>query len=207
MTRPMLEALDLAGVRGERRLFDHLTFRIVPGECLSVHGENGSGKTTLLRTLAGFATPAAGRVLWKGKPLRNQWSEYQRELVYNGHGIGLKEDLNALDNLLAAAAIAGEPVTTECVESALDEVGLAEHRHLPFRMLSQGQKRRASLARLLLYRRKLWILDEPSTALDQFGARWLGELIHRHQSRGGMVVLTSHQELALKTSQTVRMGA
>ena len=93
----MLEALDLVGIRGEHRLFDHLTFRIAPGECLLVQGENGSGKTTLLRSLAGFATPDAGRVLWKGKPLRNQWSEYQRELVYSGHGIGLKEDLNALE--------------------------------------------------------------------------------------------------------------
>lgn len=203
----MLEALDLVGIRGEHRLFDHLTFRIAPGECLLVQGENGSGKTTLLRSLAGFATPDAGRVLWKGKPLRNQWSEYQRELVYSGHGIGLKEDLNALDNLLSAAAIAGEPLTPERVESALDDVGLTEHRHLPVRMLSQGQKRRASLARLLLYKRKLWILDEPSTALDKFGARWLGEVIHGHQSRGGMVVLTSHQELAVKASQTVRMGA
>src|SRR3546814_8423030 len=97
----MLEALDLVGIRGEHRLFDHLTFRIAPGECLLVQGENGNGKTTLLRSLAGFATPDAGRVLWKGKPLRNQWSEYQRELVYSGHGLGLKEDLNALDNLLA----------------------------------------------------------------------------------------------------------
>lgn len=203
----MLEALDLVGVRGERRLFDHLTFRIAAGECLSVQGENGSGKTTLLRMLAGLATPGSGRILWKGNLLSNRRSEYQRDMIYSGHGIGLKEDLNALENLHAAAAIAGEAVSPERSAEALNEVGLAEHKNLPVRMLSQGQKRRASLARLLLYKRKLWILDEPSTALDKFGARWLGQVIYQHQSRGGMIVLTSHQELVAKTSQIVRIGA
>lgn len=203
----MLEALNLAGVRGERRLFDNLTFRIAPGECLSVQGENGSGKTTLLRMLAGLAMPDAGKILWEGDLLRNRRSEYQRDVIYSGHGIGLKEDLNSLENLHAAAAIAGEVVSPEHATEALNEVGLAEHKNLPIRMLSQGQKRRASLARLLLYKRKLWILDEPLTALDKSGVRWLGKAINQHQSHDGMIVLTSHQELATKTSQIVRIGA
>ncbi|MDF8361275.1 cytochrome c biogenesis heme-transporting ATPase CcmA [Achromobacter anxifer] len=203
----MLEALDLGGVRGGRRLFACLTFRIAPGDCLSVQGQNGSGKTTLLRMLAGLATPDAGRILWKGDLLRNRRSEYQGDVVYSGHGIGLKEDMNALENLLTAAAIAGESVSTGHATEALNEVGLAGHTKLPVRMLSQGQKRRASLARLLLYKRKLWILDEPLTALDKFGVRWLSDVINQHQSRGGMIVLTSHQDLETKTSQIVRIGA
>ncbi|WP_255697342.1 MULTISPECIES: ATP-binding cassette domain-containing protein [Burkholderiales] len=126
----MLEALDLGGVRGGRRLFAYLTFRIAPGDCLSVQGENGSGKTTLLRMLAGLATPDVGRILWNGGLLHSRRSEYQRDVIYSGHGIGLKEDINALENLLAAAAIAGESVSTEHALEALNEVGLAEHKKL-----------------------------------------------------------------------------
>lgn len=204
----MLEAINLVGVRGERRLFNRLSFQVRAGECLLVRGENGSGKTTLLRMLAGLTASAEGAIRWKGRLLDEQLGEYRRDMLYCGHGLGLKEDLNAMENLLIIAALAGISTTPALVSDALKEVGLAGRESLPVRGLSQGQKRRAGLARLLLQQSSLWILDEPLTALDTAGSQWLADVIDQHLLDGGMLVLTSHQHLSLAgTSHSIRMGA
>lgn len=204
----MLEIFNLVGVRGERRLFDSLDFQIMPGCCLSVEGENGSGKTTLLRMLAGITKPAAGTIHWKGHPLDQQWCEYRRDVLYCGHAVGLKDDLDATENLQIMAALAGVSITRARVCEALHKVGLAGRESLPVHALSQGQKRRVSLTRLLLQPSALWILDEPLTALDRVAVEWLGNVIDQHLQNDGMVILTSHQHLPLvSTSHIIRLGS
>lgn len=204
----MLEVIDLVGMRGERRLFDCLSFQVRAGECLLVQGENGSGKTTLLRMLAGLAKPTAGVIQWEGDTLDRQRDAYRCDMLYYGHCVGLKDDLSARENLLIMAALAGASLTPSRVSNALREVGLERREDLPVRVLSQGQKRRAGLARLLLQPSLLWILDEPLAALDVAATQWFGEVMDRHLQNDGIIVLTSHQPVSLSgTTHSIRMGA
>lgn len=193
----LLEAGNLACVRGDRRLFHDLGLQVEAGACLLVQGANGSGKTSLLRILTGLTLPAAGEVRWKGEPIQRLGDEYRNALLYCGHQNALKDELTAEENLLAAAALAGRPVDAKAVREALHQAGLAGREDLPVRVLSQGQRRRASLARLLLDHRPIWILDEPLTALDANAISWLSGVIDRHLVCGGLAVLTSHQDIPL----------
>lgn len=207
-TQPLfLSTSGLACHRGKRRLFQDLTLHVSAGTGLIVQGANGSGKTSLLRMLAGLTPPAAGQVCWNGIPIRQLCDAYRAQLLYCGHLNGLKDELSAEENLMAAAALSGRPVSTTMVRSALQEVGLGRCEHLPSRVLSQGQKRRVMLARLLLDQRALWILDEPLTALDANAIAWLSRVIDWHLQQGGLVVMTSHQDISLTSSvQTFRLG-
>jgi heme exporter protein A len=172
--------------------------RLEAGQWLKVTGDNGAGKTSLLRMLAGLLPPASGQVLWRGQPLDAQRERLGLERLFLSHAPAVKEDLSALENLLAACALAGEPVETSDALQALDQAGLGAQAHQPVRRLSQGQRRRCALARLPLGRRRpLWILDEPFSALDAPACDWLGEQVRAHISHGGMAVLTSHQAVAL----------
>lgn len=204
----VLEATDLECVRGDRSLFKELSFRLEAGACLLVQGANGSGKTSLLRMLCGLLAPAAGEIRWQGEPIRRLAEEYRRGLLYCGHLNAVKEELTAEENLTAAAALAGRPVSAAAARTALQQAGLKGREELPVRVLSQGQKRRVSLARLLLDGSALWILDEPLTALDVHAVRWLAGVIDGHLARGGMAVLTSHQDvpLASATVSSLRLG-
>jgi heme exporter protein A len=204
----VLEASNLECMRGSRRLFTDLAFRVEAGGSLLVQGANGSGKTSLLRTLAGLTPPATGEVRWNGCRIELLGNEYRRALLYCGHASALKDDLCALDNVMASTALAGRPVALQAAREALRQVGLKGRENLPVRVLSQGQKRRAGLARLLVDDSALWILDEPLTALDAGAVHWLAAVIDRHQARGGMVVLTSHQDVPLaKPAYAMRLGA
>lgn len=203
----MLEGVDLQAMRGERSLFKRLNFQIRAGECLFVQGENGSGKTSLLRMIAGLTPSSAGTVLWRGSPIRQLGDEYRRELLYCGHLLGLKDELSAIENLIAGASLADDPVAACAVREALRRSGLEGREDLPVRFLSQGQKRRVSLARLLLQPRALWILDEPLAALDAKAVRWLAGVIDAHLDSGGVAVITSHQDMALaSTPHVIRIG-
>lgn len=202
-----LEADGVECLRGERRLFKNLTLQVGTGTCLLVQGPNGSGKTSLLRILAGLTQPAGGCVRWKGQPIKQLGDDYRNDLLYCGHQNALKDELSAEENLLAAAALSGTPVTIDAVREALHQAGLAGRERLPVRVLSQGQRRRASLARLLLHYRPVWILDEPFTALDTDAMQWLSALIDRHLALGGLTVLTSHQDISLARGvRTLRLG-
>lgn len=203
----MLEAINLDCVRGERRLFHNLNFHLDAGECLLVCGQNGSGKTSLLRMLVGLTPAAAGSVHWQGSPIKKLGDEYRRKLLYCGHSLGLKDDLSATENLTSGMALSDESVTSEAVLDALGQAGLQGREHLSVRALSQGQKRRVNLARLLLQKRALWVLDEPLTALDAQASQWVVRVIDQHLSGGGIVVLTTHQDLTLAgTAHVIRVG-
>lgn len=201
MASPLLEADDLQCTRGERVLFSRLSFRVEAGQGLHVAGENGAGKTSLLRILCGLLAPTAGRVTWNGSAIGAQREVFGGDLVYVGHLNGVKDDLTATENLHFSAACAGRLATRASIDAALDAVGLASRAHLPTRVLSQGQKRRVALARLLLSAdAPLWILDEPFTALDVRGVATLSTIIEAHLARGGLVVLTTHQDVPLAAS-------
>ncbi|MFZ5511243.1 MAG: cytochrome c biogenesis heme-transporting ATPase CcmA [Pseudomonadota bacterium] len=204
----MLEALDLECQRGDRTLFKGLSFRLEAGQCLLVQGANGAGKTSLLRMLCGLMPPAAGEIRWQGEPLKRAGDDYRRTLLYCGHLNAVKEELTAEENVVAAAALAGRPVSLEAARRALREAGLKGREELPVRVLSQGQKRRVSLARLLLDGTRLWVLDEPLTALDVHAVQWLAGVIDAHLARGGLAVVTSHQEVPLASGavRSLRIG-
>jgi len=201
----MLEVEQLECRRGDRRLFADLSLRIEAGTLLHVRGRNGSGKTTLLRALCGLFTPDSGRILWRGEPIRELAEDFRRDLLYFGHLNGIKQDLTGVENLRVAATLDGDPPDEGRLWEALKRLGLLGFEDLPTRMLSQGQKKRVALARLVLSRAPLWVLDEPFTALDVDAVALLQELIANHVAGGGLAVLTTHQEVALTSGQVARL--
>jgi heme exporter protein A len=200
MTTPahLLEARGLACLRGECQLFEGLSFGVSPGEALQVEGANGSGKTSLLRILAGLLPPAEGEVVWEGERISgSQRARYLGGLAYLGHNLGLKADLTVLENLRMAAALAGRVGTQSDLRFALDQLGLEDRAELAVRVLSAGQRQRVAMARLLISGARLWILDEPFTALDAAAVSQVVSLLENHLAQAGLAVLTSHQPVAL----------
>jgi heme exporter protein A len=193
----MLTATGLSCIRGERRLFSGIDLAVAPGEWLHLQGENGAGKTSLLRILVGLTPAAEGEIRWKGESIRALGEEFRREMVYLGHHAAVKEDLTALENLQISAALDGAELAERDALAALFRMGLKGREELPVRVLSQGQKRRVLLARLLARKAALWVLDEPFTALDVKAVQMLSDLIAEHVGAGGMAVLTSHQSMPI----------
>jgi heme exporter protein A len=201
-----LQGRQLACSRGERHLFTDINFEITGGDALRVAGPNGVGKTSMLRLLCGLSHPAAGQVLWNALDIARSREDYCAELIYLGHAAAIKDDLAAWENLQAGASLAGRSATKQAAWNALDAVGLDEIGHLPTRMLSQGQKKRVALARLWLDEKpRLWILDEPFTALDVQAVELLCRKIDSHLAGGGMAVYTTHQEIALKAGRKLTL--
>ncbi|GHU16103.1 cytochrome c biogenesis ATP-binding export protein CcmA [Betaproteobacteria bacterium] len=205
----MLKALNLECLRGERRLFHGVSFVLDAGELLYLQGRNGSGKTTLLRMLCGLTPPAAGEIHWRGESVHRLGGEFRAELCYLGHQNAIKEDLTPLENLCASAHLAGETLDEAGALDALEKVGLAGREDLACRYLSQGQKRRVALSRLVHERRVLWILDEPFVALDTQAVAWLADIIGGHLQRGGLAALTTHQPVEIPSAKVreLRLGA
>ena len=194
----MLEATDLKCVRGHRALFSSLNFSLRGGELLRVAGVNGSGKTSLLRILCGLLAPAGGEVRWRGENIRALGEEYCGELLYIGHANAVKDELTPAENLMVACTLAGMHIGKTQVGDALGRLGLAGYEELPVKVLSQGQRRRVALARLVLSAAlPLWIVDEPFTALDTDAVEEVKTLIAQHLARGAAVVLTTHQEVEI----------
>ncbi len=198
----MLEAKALCCIRDERTLFDALNFVIKPNEIVQVEGPNGAGKTSLLRILAGLARPEKGEILWQGEPIRHCREVYHQALLYFGHQPGVKAALTAYENLAFYQSVTNAK-NSEAVWQALAMVGLTGYEDVPVAQLSAGQQRRVALARLWLSKAALWILDEPLTAIDKSGVGQLFDLFEQHVQQGGMVILTSHQEVIGK-SQSIR---
>ncbi len=194
----MLETSNLDCSRGERSLFSGISFRLEGGEMLHVQGTNGSGKTTLLRMLCGLSPPDAGEIRWRGELIGKLGEDYRRELCYFGHPNAIKEELSPLENLIASARLGDEALDADAALAALDSIGLASRADLPCRYLSQGQKRRVALARLVNERRSLWILDEPYVALDGAAIALVAGWIGSHLKRGGLAVVTTHQAVAVE---------
>lgn len=202
----MLSVSALECVRGERRLFADLGFTLTPHTLLEVRGANGSGKTSLLRILCGLLTPVAGSISWNNSDIHSARDEYSAQLAYIGHLNGIKDELSASENLRYAAGIAGVPINAESIAAALCQYGLEDFQHLPCKSLSQGQRRRVALARLHLSAvRPLWILDEPFNALDTAATQTTQELLESHIERGGIVVLSTHQDVQLRARATQRI--
>ena len=199
----MLTAQGLSCVRGERPLFAGVELALDPGQWLHVRGANGVGKTSLLRLLAGLSQPAAGQIRWHGEPIADCAAAYRSNLLFLGHQGALKEDLTALENIELAGALDGLPPPRADVAAALRRFGLQGREELPVRVLSAGQKRRVLLARLLTRKARLWVLDEPFTALDAKAVTMLSELIAEHVAQGGMAVVTSHQPVPMAGGKAV----
>ena len=166
-------------------------------------GSNGVGKTTLLRTLAGLSRPHAGAVHWRGTAIGALGDDYRACMTYIGHHDGVQGELSAAENLRAVACLNGAEASA--IAGALDALGLGALGDLPAKYFSQGQRRRLALARLLLLRRPLWILDEPFTALDTDSCRLLERLLREHLARNGVVVLSSHQAFAFPESKMTQL--
>lgn len=190
-----LAVSNLKCVRGERLLFDGLGFRLDSGQLLHLRGANGAGKTSLLRLLCGLSRPEAGQILWNATPIDVQAEVFRQDLFYLGHHNALQEALTVDDNLAFYAALAGAAPNAADTGSALERMGLRGCQRRLVRHLSQGQKRRVALSRLMLNRASLWVLDEPFVALDQNSITLLAGVIAAHLQGGGMAVLTSHQQV------------
>ena len=189
-----LTAEKLACVRGDKRLFEALNFRVSAGQALAVEGANGAGKTSLLRLIAGFLAPAAGRIVVKSPQGESDDAEERgRSIGWLGHLDGLKPQLTVIEQLRFYASLYGKPSN----DTLLEQVGLARQRHLPCRYLSAGQRRRLALARLLASVRPLWLLDEPFAALDTSGQTLVAQLMRQHCGAGGIVIAATHDPLGL----------
>ncbi len=191
----------LSSVRGSRTLFADLSFDVSAGQSLLVTGPNGAGKTTLLRTIAGFLRPYAGRVaLEEGQPDHT----LSEQCHYVGHLNAVKASLTVAENADFWSAFLGG--ARNRVDTALATFGLAALRDIPAGYLSAGQKRRLGLARVLLAERPIWLLDEPSAALDEGAQRTLLEAVNAHLAAGGMVVAATHARLAFAGPRELRLG-
>jgi heme exporter protein A len=194
-TKPtyLLQSTDLSCIRDDRVLFEGLAFELVSGQVLLLEGKNGSGKTSLLRILCGFREPDAGQVYWCGDAIND--SQYYADMAYVGHLDGVKKELTVLENLKVSLAL-GLPGQYS-IQQALTKVQLANYDDVLVQALSAGQKRRLSLARLLITQNSVWILDEPFTSLDKQGIALIETLMSEHCANGGMIVLTSHHDIDL----------
>jgi len=202
----VLRAAALECVRGGRRLFADLGFELESHALLEVRGANGSGKTSLLRMLCGLLVPAAGRITWGGADIFANREDYCAQIAYVGHLNGIKDELSAHENVVLSAHAAGLDANFHSVDAALRRLGLEGFRQAPCKTLSQGQRRRVALARLCLSaERPLWLLDEPYAALDAAAVQLMQELLAEHLGRGGLVVLSAHQDIEVPARSVQRI--
>ena len=201
----ILELSKLGCVRGDRRLFSGLDFAVSRGTFVQLTGPNGSGKTSLLRILCGLLAPAEGEVKWNGANIRSLAEEYFTSVTYLGHRHGVKDELSAVENLRISNALNGIELSIERARTVLEQMGLAGRHLLPARLLSEGQRRRVALARLLVCNTKLWLLDEVMTSLDKGAVALVRSLIQNHLTGGGIVIVATHQDLELSTDRFQRL--
>jgi heme exporter protein A len=183
--------------RGDRHVLQGVSIQVHPRELLHISGPNGTGKTTLLRVLSGLLRPEQGSVSWRGQSIVRQRTEYQAALAYAAHEPALKGDLTALENLHFSVGLKRRASLTE-LRAALDRAGVAACAELPARVLSAGQRRRVSLARVLAMRASIWLLDEPYANLDAAGSELVSELLQAHVQEGGLALVVAHRDLALR---------
>lgn len=195
--------MNVDGVHGcrERRFASEISARVQGGEALLLQGPNGSGKSTLLRVLAGLLPAAEGTVRWDGADVARDREAHRARLCYLGHQDALKASLTARENLQFRARFNGGDA-----ETALRAFGLTRLADRPARMLSAGQKRRLALSRLALSDARLWLLDEPVTALDAEARQAFGALLARHLAADGLAIIATHEPLEIQ-ARVLRLGS
>jgi heme exporter protein A len=192
-------------VRGDRLLFSDISFSLTPRTFLQLTGPNGSGKTSLLRILCALMTPESGEIRWQGAQIRSLAEEYSRSVTYIGHRIAVKEELSSLENLRISSGLTGTEITIAEAQEALARLGLAGRENLPARFLSEGQRRRSALARLLTCKTKLWLLDEVLASLDHAASTLIESIIGEHLNKGGIAIVATHQELHITAGSFQRL--
>jgi len=195
----------LACRRGEALIFEAVDFALEPGDALWLSGPNGSGKSTLLRLMAGLLAPIEGELQWSGAPIAADREAHRARLRYLGHLDAVKTHLTVAENLGFWASYWG--IAADAVLPALTRLGIAHLAGAPARQLSAGQRRRSALARLALGPAPLWLLDEPSAALDSDGIARLVGLIAEARAGGGIVVFSSHDTLPVPELQQLGLSA
>jgi len=196
------EVRNLSCIRDDRILFEGLDFTLNNNQVLLLEGKNGSGKTSLLRIICGFREQDAGDILWCNTAIKD--SDFFAEMAYVGHLDGVKKELTVVENLKMSLALS--VAGNYSIEQALDKVHLAGYDDSIVQSLSAGQKRRLSLARLLITRNSLWVLDEPFTSIDKEGIKLIESLMHEHICAGGMIILTSHHDLDLHETEVQKIN-
>ena len=189
-----LHTTGLECIRNDLVLFSDLQLKINSGEILQVDGPNGSGKTSLLRILCGLAQPSSGKVYWNGQDINDLGPDYLKKINYVGHSNGIKSELTALENLEIATAISTANHSI-LFDQVFSRMGITGEKNIPVNKLSSGQRRRVALSRLLACEKKLWILDEPFTALDETGKALVHELIMEHVQQQGITIIVTHEQL------------
>ena len=182
--QPLLSVNALSCERGGRRLFSPLTLSVLPGDYVELIGANGSGKSTLLRTLAGLHSQFTGEYL-------------SQDVLYQGHRLGLDGLLTPLENLAWFAGLEDQTLDHEATLNALQRAGVLTKAYSLCSAMSAGQQRRVAMARSLLSARKLWLLDEPLTALDASAQDLLRDVIAEHCANGGAVICATHNAIAI----------
>lgn len=190
--------------RDDAPLFEPISLALGAGDIVQLEGANGVGKTTLLRCIGGLSSRWQGEMLWLGKALSRQRAEFAAATIFLGHAIGLKAALSARENLQWWTGLRGIDASN-AIDIALEQVGLLGYEDSPCYQLSAGQQRRVGLARLFLTETKVWILDEPFTAIDRRGVGELEQWIAAHAAAGGAVLLTSHQPLSLPQVRSIAL--
>lgn len=201
----MLELINLDCVRGGRPLFRNLNVSVPDGTLLQVEGSNGSGKTSMLRIICGLMSPESGEVRWNGANIRSLGEEYFQTLAYLGHRNGIKEELTPLENLKISNSVAGNELNTENAQAALKLLGLEGRQNLPVRYLSEGQRRRAALARIITGAAKLWVLDEVLAALDTAAVGVVRTVLEQHLAEGGTAIVATHHDLQISAGSFQRL--
>jgi len=196
--------------RGERLLVEHLSLTVTAGQGVRIEGPNGSGKTTLLRVLAGLSQQYSGMVSWCGNDIRQARAALAADTLYIGHLAGVKALLSPLENLAWWVSLhiqSSEPLSKASLLNALSQVGLQRFASTPCYQLSAGQQRRIALARLYLSQHRLWILDEPFTAIDIDGVTLLEQRIAEHLAQGNMAIITTHQTMKIDGFRSCALDA
>ena len=191
-----LEARDLTLFRGERCLFNQLSFALNDAELLVLEGSNGSGKTSLMRAIAGLLTFDEGSLHWAGQPVNRDRQYFRQQFTWLGHRTGLKHDLTPVENLRFDSTLRAR--NDRSFEEVFERLGITRLATLPVRLLSAGQQRRVALCRLLLAGTPLWLVDEPFTNLDRQGRQLVLDVVGEHLATGGLCIMAAHHDIEVR---------
>lgn len=195
MSMPILSVKKVACYRQDKSLFRNINFRLHESELLQIVGCNGAGKTTLLRILTGIFQNYEGEIDWHGISIKKQLGEYTRNIFYLGHRHGIKNELTVYENI--RFDLKCQTVSKSQILSAIEEMGLNGLDSTLCGHLSQGQRQRVALSKLILAKNKLWVLDEPFASLDLQAQNKMQQLLQQKISEGGAIIFTSHQPFLL----------